>query len=212
MSIYLSSAYLPPIAYFSKLLADSIVYIEQHENYSKQTYRNRCTILSANGTMPLSIPIESSEGSKKLIRDVRIAAHGNWQHLHWNALVSAYKSSPFFEYYEDDFRPFYEKKYRFLFDFNEELRFLICQLLDIDASNVFYTEHYDREVVGIDFRNSISPKVDWRTVDMCFESVCYYQVFDHRYGFTDNLSIVDLLFNMGNESLIILDKSIKKAF
>lgn len=210
MSIYLSTAYLAPIAYYSKLLKGD-VFIEQHENYIKQTYRNRCTILSANGPMSLSIPIESAGGKKMLIRDIRIADHGNWRHLHWNALVSAYNSTPFFEYYQDDLKPFYEKDYKFLFDFNEELRNLICQLIDIEVSDVSYTNSFQVDVEGEDYRSIISPKADKKLVDSYFESIPYYQVFNQRFGFTENLSILDLLFNMGNESLIILNKSIKKT-
>ena len=210
MSIYLSTAYLAPIAYYSKLLKGD-VFIEQHENYIKQTYRNRCTILSANGPMSLSIPIESAGGKKMLIRDIRIADHGNWRHLHWNALVSAYNSTPFFEYYQDDLKPFYEKDYKFLFDFNEELRNLICQLIDIEVSDVNYTNSFQVDVEGEDYRSIISPKADKKLVDSYLESIPYYQVFDQRFGFTENLSILDLLFNMGNESLIILNKSIKKT-
>ena len=210
MSIYLSTAYLAPIEYYSKLLSDDVI-IEQHENYIKQTYRNRCTILSANGPMTLSIPIESSGGKKCLIRDLCVAEHGNWRHLHWNALISAYNSTPFFEYYQDDFRPFYEKSYKYLFDFNEELRDLICRLIDIDTSYLKYTDEFTLELGSEDFRSKISPKTDWRQVDPYFESVPYYQIFDQRFGFSENLSIVDLLFNMGNESLIVLNKSIKKT-
>lgn len=210
MSTYLSTAYLAPVEYYSKLLKGD-VYIEQHENYIKQTYRNRCTILSANGLMALSVPIESAGGKKCPIRDVRIADHGNWRHLHWNALISAYNSTPFFEYYQDDFRPFYEKEYKYLFDFNEELRNLICQLIDIDTSTIGYTDEFLLEVEGEDYRSKISPKIDWRVIDPDFESIPYYQVFEHRFGFTENLSILDLLFNMGNESLLVLSKSIKKT-
>lgn len=210
MSIYLSTAYLAPVEYYSKLLRGDVL-IEQHENYIKQTYRNRCTILSANGQMALSIPIESAGGKKCPIKEVRIAEHGNWRHLHWNALISAYNSTPFFEYYQDDFRPFYEKEYKYLFDFNEELRNLICQLIDIDTSTIKYTDEFLLEVKGEDYRSKISPKVDWRLTDTDFESIPYYQVFEHRFGFTENLSILDLLFNMGNESLIVLSKSIKKT-
>lgn len=210
MSIYLSTAYLAPIEYYSKLLKGD-VFIETHENYIKQTYRNRCTILSANGPMVLSIPIESSGGKKCPIKDVRIADHGNWRHLHWNALISAYNSTPFFEYFQDDFRPFYEKEYKYLFDFNEELRHVICQLIDIEVSTLNYTTKFQLEVEGEDYRSKISSKVNIKLSDPDFESIPYYQVFDQRFGFTENLSILDLLFNMGNESLIILNKSIKKT-
>jgi len=210
MKILLSSAYLAPIQYYALLFVDNPVFIEKYENYIKQTYRNRVIIISANGPLSLSIPIESMNGNKCLMKDIRIAEHGNWQHIHWNAIVSAYHSTPFFEYYEDYFNPFYGKKYKYLFDFNEELRGTICMLLDIDNSKIRFTEEYVSNTDGyIDFRNSINPKIhvniNW------FNSIQYYQVFEKKYGFIENLSILDLLFNMGNESQIILGKSIKNA-
>lgn len=212
MSIILSTAYLAPVEYYSKLVSGELILIEQNENYIKQSYRNRCSILSANGVMPLSVPIESAGGKKCPIRDVCIAEHGNWRHLHWNALISAYNSTPFFEYYEDDFRPFYEKKYKYLFDFNEELREMICSLLSLDMSNIRYTEDYVSDITfpDTDLREVLSPKKDFKVFDPDFCSTPYYQVFDDKYGFTENLSIVDLLFNMGNESLIVLKNGIKK--
>lgn len=212
MSIILSTAYLAPVEYYSKLLSGEDILIEQHENYIKQSYRNRCSILSANGVMPLSIPIESAGGKKCPIRDVSIAEHGNWRHLHWNALISAYNSTPFFEYYEDDFRPFYERKYKYLFDFNEELREMIYRLLSLESANITYTGDYITDITpkDIDFRENLSPKKDFKVFDPYFMSTPYYQVFDEKYGFTENLSIVDLLFNMGNESLLVLEKGLKK--
>jgi len=211
MSIYLSSAYLAPIEYYAILYNCSDICIERYENYIKQTYRNRCNILSANGIMPLTIPVESTGGKKCLIKDMCIAEHGNWRHLHWNALISAYNSTPFFEYYQDDFHPFYEKKYKFLFDFNEEFREMICGLIDDVHTSVAYTEEYERNKESIyDFRENISPKKDWKLYNPDYISVPYYQVFSERYGFVENLSIVDLLFNMGNESQLILKESIKR--
>ena len=208
MSIYLSTAYFAPVQYYSKLLTEESVFIEKYDNYIKQTYRNRCTILSANGVLTLSIPVEHTKSEKCLTRDVRIASHGNWQHLHWNAIVSAYNSTPFFEYYSDDFRPFYEKKHDFLFDFNEELRILICELTGIENSRIEYTKEYQSKLFSgdKDYRDTIHPKKDWRTSDSDFKATPYYQVFGEKFGFTRNLSILDLLFNMGNESLLVLSK------
>ena len=128
---YLSSAYLAPVEYYTKLLAYDKIFIEQHDHYMKQTYRNRCTITGPDGELALSIPTVKPDTPKCPMKDIRISDHGNWRHLHWNAIESAYNNTPFFEYYKDDFRPFYEKKYEFLFDFNEELCRLVCELIDI---------------------------------------------------------------------------------
>lgn len=203
-SVYLSTTYLGPVQQYCKLLQYPVVYIEREENYVKQTYRNRCVIAAANGPQALSIPIIKPDTPKCLTRDIRISNHGNWRHLHWNALVSAYNMSPFFEYYADDFAPFYERKFDFLLDYNEALRKLVCNLLDLHPT-VRYTETY-RPEVSHDFRTSISPKHP-RT-DASFLPKPYYQVFQFKQGFLPNLSIVDLLFNMGPEGLIVLKESI----
>lgn len=109
---YLSSAYLAPVEYYTKLLAYDKVLVEQHDHYIKQTYRNRCTIAGPSGELALSIPTVKPDTLKCPMKDIRISDHGNWRHLHWNAIESAYNSTPFFEYYKDDFRPFYEKEIR----------------------------------------------------------------------------------------------------
>lgn len=213
MDIYLSSAYLAPVQYYAKFLEADAIFIEQCDNYVKQTYRNRCTIAAANGLMPLSVPVEHSSGVKTAMKDIRIADHGNWLHLHWNAIVSAYNSSPFFEYYQDDFYPFYHRKFEFLIDFNEGLQQTILDLLNIDCPPVGYTEQYKQifEEEEIDMREAIHPKKDWRITDPHFVSSPYYQVFGEKFGFQENLSIIDLLFNMGNESLLVLMRSGAKS-
>ena len=203
---YLSTTYLGPIQQYCKLVQYQQVKIETTENYLKQTYRNRCTIAEANGVLSLSIPVEKPDTLKCLTKDIRISEHGKWRHLHWNALVSAYKTSPFFDYYQDDFAPFYEKKYDFLFDFNEELRRMVCSLLDIEP-NISYTKIYELELEN-DFRELISPKS--KIDDTTFAPASYYQVFQAKAGFLPNLSIADLLFNMGPESVLVLHRSIVK--
>lgn len=199
---YISTAYLGPVQQYSKMFHFPEVRIETSENYLKQSYRNRCIIAGANGPLPLSVPIVKPDTLKCLTKDIRVSDHGNWRHLHWNAIVSAYNSTPFFEYYEDDFAPFYEKKYEFLFDFNEELRMLICQLLDIQPQ-IQYTTSFEADVEN-DFR-WISPKQD--IADPSFLLKPYYQVFQDKHGFLPNLSIIDLLFNTGNEGILILRDS-----
>jgi len=196
----LPTAYLAPVQYYSKLVAFDEIHLETAENYPKQTYRNRCHIASANGLQALSIPVEKPAALKAPTRDIRISEHGNWRRLHWNSFLSAYNLSPFFEYYADDFRPFYEKKYNFLLDFNEELRAMICSLLDIHP-RIKLTEKYDPYVEN-DFRQAIDPRHP--LPDALFTPRPYYQVFREKYGFIPNLSIVDLLFNMGTEAIFYL--------
>lgn len=205
---YLSSTYLGPIHYYSKLLAYPHLTIEQHDHYSKQTYRNRCLIATAEGIQALTIPTERHSGSKCLMKDVRISSHGNWQHTHWNAIVSAYRHSPFFEYYEDDFHPFYEKKFNFLFDYNMGLQALVCELIDIEPQLEISSDYLSTNENEVDdYRTMIHPKKNFRE-DASFKSLPYYQVFQQRHGFQSNLSILDLLFNMGPESLLVLQQSI----
>lgn len=209
MDILLSSAYLAPIQYYTKLLQckKDTAYIEGWDSYVKQTYRNRCVIADANGSLTLTIPTEKNGDGKCLMRDIRISEHGNWRHQHWNALEAAYRHTPFFQYYEDDFRPFYEKKISFLYDFNMQLTQLVCELIGLDIvlspTNVF--RHSSDGIV--DFRAQITPKVSWQE-DKEFRPQEYYQVFKEKHGFIPNLSIADLLFNMGPESIIVLNANL----
>lgn len=194
-----STAYLPPVSYFLAMLRSGRVELEAHENFVKQSYRNRCRIATANGVETLSIPIESNKGEKVAIREARIAPHDNWQQNHWRAIASAYRNSPFFDYYEDDFRKFYEKKWTFLWDYNQELLTLVLELLDIDI-NIHLAANFQANYVDVnDFREIIHPKKE-----IILHSKPYYQVFENKHGFLQDLSIIDLLFNMGNESVFYL--------
>ena len=204
-SILLSSLYAAPIQYYSKLFRAKSAVIEVHDNYQKQSYRNRCIIGGANGVLKLNIPIEKPSTAKCEMKDIQIAEHGNWQHLHWNAIISAYNTTPFFEFYLDDFFPLYQKKQTSLHEFNEELRQLICRLLKIETP-VTYSENYITTLPKdtIDYREVIHPKKDWHALDPHFRAIPYFQVFEEKHGFQPNLSILDLLFNMGSEARLYL--------
>jgi hypothetical protein len=197
-SALFSTAYLAPVEYFQYLKTAGRVCIEQHEYYQKQTYRSRCRIATANGIMDLSIPVEKRNHT--LIRDIRISEHSDWQTLHWRSIEAAYNSSPFFEYYADDFRPFFEKKWLFLWDFNMELLHKILELLDIETE-ILLTETYEPQTgeETLDLREIIHPK---KEASIPLKS--YYQVFATKFGFIPNMSIIDLLFNMGNESQLVI--------
>lgn len=207
-TVLLSSAYLPPVSYFSKLYAYEKVCVERFDHYMKQSYRNRCVIASAAGPLSLTIPTVKSEDPKCLMKDVRISDHGNWRHVHWNAFVAAYKQSPFFDYYADEFHEFFEKRYSFLFDFNTELCNWLCEQLDMHPV-VTWSDDFIVDTAGMDdFREQIHPKKRLQTEDASFKAVPYYQVFQEKQGFQADLSVADLLFNMGPEGLLVLRDSI----
>ena len=195
----LSTTYFGPVQWYQKLYRHEEVAIETAEHFVKQTYRNRCLIATANGTQALTVPVEHADG-QAFIRDIRLSDHGNWRHLHWNALCSAYGESPFFEFYADDLRPFFERKYAFLYDFNMAITECMCSLLDIRPC-LKPTDDYLKDVPN-DFRDAIRPKHP--LPDAAFTPQPYYQVYARKHGFLPNLSILDLLFNMGNEAIFYL--------
>ena len=140
-------------------------------------------------------------------KDIRISDHGEWRHLHWNAIASAYGSSPFFEYYQDDIRPFFEKRYEFLLDFNEEIRRTVCNLIGIEP-HIEYSSSYSEPAPGeTDLRDVIHPKRRKAETILPVQLKPYYQVFSEKYGFQPDLSIIDLLMNMGPESILILQNT-----
>lgn len=203
--VLLQTTYFGPIQWYQKLNRYDQVLIEQHDNYQKQTYRNRCVIATANGLQALTVPVEAA-GEKCVMKDVRISDHNQWRRVHWNALQSAYSESPFFEYFQDDIRPFFERKYDYLVDFNEAIRQKVCELIEIEPK-VEYTKEYFSATTS-----HLSPLDDYREVihakhpqpDADFTPKRYWQVFEHKHGFQPNLSILDLLFNMGKESVFYL--------
>ena len=205
----LQTTYFGPIQWYQKLYRYDQTLIEQYDSYQKQTYRNRCVIATANGLQALTIPVEHNVQRSMFnvqCKDLRISDHNQWRRVHWNALQSAYSESPFFDYYADDIRPFFEKKYEFLVDFNEAIRQTVCDLLDIQPK-VEYTSSFLSPLTSHlssldDFREVINAKHPQADAD--FQPRRYWQVFEGKHGFQANLSILDLLFNMGNEAVFYL--------
>ncbi|MBL4594188.1 MAG: WbqC family protein [Flavobacteriales bacterium] len=191
-----SSHYLAPIEYYFHLIKSNDVIIDVYENYVKQTYRNRACILSPNGVQNLTIPLVKAR-QRKLTKNMLIAYDENWRKMHWKSLEAGYRSSPYFEFYEDEFYPFFhEKEYKYLIDFNEELQQKIIELLNIDINIIKSTQYMNKGDAVVDYRNSFSPKIE---PQLNFK--LYIQVFGDRNGFAPNMSILDLLFNEGPNSV-----------
>ncbi len=188
--------YLPPIEYFSRIIEHKEkLILENAEHFQKQSYRNRASIHSPNGRLDLIVPVIKGSKSHTIVKDVRISYDFQWQRLHWLSMQTSYRSSAFFEYYEDELARFYENKWDFLFDYNEELLHLILGFLKLNIE-YSYTGSFEKNYSDMDdYRNSIHPK---RTSSVKMHT--YFQVFEERNGFLTNLSIIDLLFNQGPQS------------
>lgn len=201
MKILTHPLYLAPVPLYSALYSGAGLLIDDEAPFVKQTFRNRAVIATEKGIQPLTIPVVH-DGGWMSMRDVRISEHGNWRHQHLNALKSAYRNSPFFEYYADDFAHFYEERDGFLMDYNLRLHAVVCELMGLERDVRFMSE------VGVvndgcrDLRAIAEPKA-LENLDG-YAPQQYYQVFAVRNGFIPGLSVVDLLFNMGPEALIVL--------
>lgn len=197
--LILSTAYFPPVEYLGLLAAANQVFLEDAENFQKQSYRNRTVILAANGPLTLSIPLCHTK-PKISVRDVRIDYVMPWQRNHWKSISAAYNNSPYFLYFQDFFIPFFQKKYDFLFDYNLELLQLLLRLLKIEKTLNFSGNFIPPNQNETDYKTLIHPKkmilndYPLRIVQP------YCQVFNEKFGFVPNLSILDLLFNEGNNS------------
>lgn len=189
------SFYLPNLEYFACMLQSELpVLLEQYEHFPKQTYRNRASVHSANGKLDLIVPVIKGSKVHTPIKDVKISYEFDWQRLHWLSLQTSYRSSAYFEFYEDDFAPFYHKRWNYLIDYNQELFAVICRLLKVQPA-ISLTEKYDKAGDLLDYRDSIHPKKKSN-----YKPKPYFQVFEDRNGFLPNLSVVDLLFNQGPQS------------
>ncbi|MBN2891468.1 MAG: WbqC family protein [Bacteroidales bacterium] len=196
----LSTAYFPNIQYFTEVLRASELIIEQYENFPKQTYRNRCHILAANGVLPLVVPVLNGRSGKIKTKDIKISFVENWQKQHYQSIKSAYSSAPFYDYIMPEFEFLFTKKFHFLIELNNSILKTIKKLLEI-KTDFSLTEDFIEinEQNKSDFRFTISPKIK---IDLNSEK--YIQVFSDRFEFQPNLSILDLLFNLGPESRIFL--------
>lgn len=205
MELIAHPLYLAPIPLYARLYTSNAILFDGDSPFVKQTFRNRAIIATENGTQTLTIPV--IHNGKQAMRDIRISEHGNWRHLHWNAIVTAYKKSPFFDYYADDFAHFYEEKDNFLMDFNLRLHDTVCNLLALERKIVELKDNTRLNSEGLFDARFLSERKEIEKIESTEE---YYQVFSQRNGFIPNLSIADLLFNMGPEGLIILHKIAEK--
>lgn len=191
MNILIHPTYFPSIShYIAMVQADSVTF-EMEDNFQKQTNRNRMYIYSPNGIQLLNIPVKHAVEKHQKYKDVRIENDFGWQKNHFKSLEAAYRTSPFFEYFEDDFRPLFEKKHEFLMDLNLEVFQLVNDSLGINIQPEKTTEFFHEVPDYNDFRHLVNGKKDATQLE------AYTQVFNEKHGFINNLSILDLLFNDG---------------
>jgi hypothetical protein len=189
-----SAQYFPPILFFRHAMGGGNNYLELHENFQKQSYRNRCEIYSPMGKMNLVVPVQHGKAERQLGTQIQISYNTNWVKDHIKSLEAAYRSSAYFEYYEDEIRQIYAKKPEKLFDLNVLALEWVFKKLDLE-NNFSYTDKYHESFDGIDLREYIHPK---KPTDVSFPE--YHQVFATKHGFIPNLSILDLLLNLGPQS------------
>jgi hypothetical protein len=209
----LSNAYLGPVQYYSKIVSYLLVLIELFETYHKQSYRNRCIILGANGPLVLSIPVLDGPRAKASMNEIQLSYDHNWQQIHWKSIVSAYKNSPFFDHYSDELAPFYhQRNWKYLIDYNSEIQDTVLKAINFKPE-IKYTESYiksgETPEGTDDFRYSIHPKSQRQGFDNEFKAISYHQVFNEQFTFTPNLSIIDLLFNEGPDTMAVLRDCVK---
>jgi len=196
----LSTAYFPPITWMALFYHRNKTVIDLQETYPKQSYRNRFSIATANGKMDLSIPVKKTNGNRTLTKDIILDYSQNWQQVHWKSLKAAYQSSPFFLYYKDEIEELIKSQYTSLFQLNEEVIQVISGKIGIQSQINYTREFVPVDNTDQDFRFTIHPKHS-----SPFHLQPYEQVFMEKHGFINNLSVLDLLFNLGPESLSYLE-------
>ena len=194
--ILVSTAYLPPSEYFSLILRADKVLVESEENYLKQSYRNRCYILSAHGPQPLSVPVYLGSQHKTPLKEIRIDYSKRWQQVHLRAITASYSSSPYFQFYYENIEKIIARKTEFLFDLNMELTGSVLKMLGLNINMARTTDFKPVLEAEYDFRYTISPK---RKPQFIVKE--YIQVFGTSKGVDHRLSIIDLIFNMGPEAV-----------
>ena len=202
MNILIHPTYFPSISNFAAMVQSESITFEVADNFQKQTNRNRAYIYSPNGIQLLNIPIKHATESHPKTKDIKIETDFDWQKQHFKSLGAAYRSSPFFEFFEDDIRPLFEKKHTYLMDLNFEALQVLSHCFRIKLEYKTTTEYFpevDNKTL-IDFRTLVNGKKDTSV----FET--YTQVFDDKYGFINNLSVLDLLFNEGKFALDYLKR------
>lgn len=194
-TVLLSTAYLPNLEYLTQVIKHNTIVLEKYEHFVKQTYRNRCEVLTSNGRMTLSIPL-IKQADKEIISDKRISYAEKWQQQHWRTITSAYKNSPYFEFFEDELKPFYETKHEFLFDFNTQLLQTVLHILRI-KKQIQFTTQFEKTPNDVRDMRMLSDGIQ---KDGLTQS-SYYQVFSDKYEFTSNLSCLDAVFNLGLKTI-----------
>lgn len=199
MSTLLHPTYFPSVSHFACMIHAESLLFEVHDNYQKQTYRNRTNIYGANGKLSLSVPVIYSQKNRQLYRDIKISNESKWQALHWKSLLSAYRTSPFFEFYGDELAPLFHKEQVFLLDLNFECLEVIFDCLQLEFQYNKTPSYESKPSNCLDFRYLVNAR---KEKENKFEP--YTQVFSNKHGYINNLSILDLLFNEGTNALSYL--------
>lgn len=203
--VLLTTAYLPPISWMAVAIQSGSIELEIHETYPKQTFRNRCNIATSSGILSLSVPVKRINGNHTKTCDIHIDNSKNWQQLHWRSILTAYNKSPYFLYYRDLIEPVFFMKQELLVDLNTELLKTILKIIGSKNIIVHNTDKYLLTPEYDDLRNSFHPK--YSNKDVWCELPRYIQSFEEYHGYLPDLSIIDLLFNLGPDTLTYLTKA-----